>query len=690
MPTMPRTSKSPEAFELQPSGRSTLLNKIYVGFVKDTRDDQHMGRIKVWIPEIGGDPNNPASWVTVTYASPFAGATDMYANTKGNSYLDSQRSYGMWFIPPDLNNEVVCCFINGDPGRGIWFACLYQQNMNHMVPGIPGDGSNNGLPVVEYNKLNKEIDPNNPTRPVFTTLADALTSQGLDGDDIRGISKSGARRENPSKVSGFLTPGGSQLVFDDDPTNTFIRLRTSTGSQLLISNTTGEIYMISNNGNNWFRMSSDGTVNLYGANDINIRTERSLNLRADLDVNIEAGRNMNIKARGESTAEAATDGGGHIKINSSAAIHMFSEGEIFTTSESDTNITSKRSIFNYAAADCHVKAGASTFLQGDTGDVDLKAQGEIHMTSTIIHLNSVPAADASSGIEAKSPVEFQIIDRALVEGKYAPTMRTSILYNIPHHEPYDHSIGDKTGETDRKVTETDSSADPRVRITRPGDIYPNSPKPPPIRAGAPKEGMPIGNYEGVGFDENGNPIYRLVQDEVSGNISLNPVSTYSISPSGASWIKATEKIFMTISPDPPNQNKTFAIGYGHQLSTAELNGRYVIINNERVSIERGIRLDQAEELFKQDVRERGEKIVKAGITVRLTQPQFDALVSFAYNTGAMKGTDLAKAINSGNFQDVPKGFLNWTRAGGVVLNGLVSRRRREAVWFLTGVRPPTG
>jgi hypothetical protein len=69
----------------------------------------------------------------------------------------SQQSYGFWFVPPDINNEVVVCFINGDQGRGIWFGCLYQQNMNHMVPGLPGNNST----LQHYLLLNiiKKIQP---------------------------------------------------------------------------------------------------------------------------------------------------------------------------------------------------------------------------------------------------------------------------------------------------------------------------------------------------------------------------------------------------------------------------------------------------------------------------------------------------------------------------------------------------
>ncbi len=73
-----------------------------------------------------------------------------------------------------------------------------------------------------------------------------------------------------------------------------------------------------------------------------------------------------------------------------------------------------------------------------------------------------------------------------------------------------------------------------------------------------------------------------------------------------------------------------------------------------------------------------EKIVNSKIKIKLTQNQFDALVSHTYNTG---GSDtLFKLINEKATNQV---IYNWfttkyTTAGGEVLRGLVSRRKSEA------------
>ena len=299
MVTNTRHVNTPKDYNLQPPGRATIQDKIYVGFVKYAEDVNTMGRLKVWIPELGGDPNDPNGWFIMSYCSPFAGATNVLDNKNDDSFPSTQKSYGMWFVPPDVNNEVVCAFINGDPGRGIWLGCLYQQNMNQMVPGLPGNNSQATLPTAEYNKKITQPNLGTPNRPLYYPLADQLKQQGLDQDTIRGVSSSGARRVDPGlNVYGWLTPAGGQMVYDDNPANTYIRLRTPSGAQLIINDTTGFIYLNSVDGKNWISMDAGGRIDVYGYSDISIRSQGSLNLRADQDVNIEAGQNINMRARG--------------------------------------------------------------------------------------------------------------------------------------------------------------------------------------------------------------------------------------------------------------------------------------------------------------------------------------------------------------------------------------------------------
>lgn len=75
------------------------------------------------------------------------------------------------------------------------------------------------------------------------------------------------------------------------------------------------------------------------------------------------------------------------------------------------------------------------------------------------------------------------------------------------------------------------------------------------------------------------------------------------------------------------------------------------------------------------------KIVK----VKLTQGQFDALVSFAYNVGsrALSTSTLLKKLNAGDYKGAADQFLRWNKAGGKVLKGLTRRREAERELFLS-------
>lgn len=680
MSTFTRTAKNSTKVDLEPVGRSGSLDKIYVGFVKEVIDPLRMGRLKVWIPELGGTSSDKTFWHTVSYASPFAGATDLFANTPNNQWKDSQRSYGMWFIPPDKENQVLVCFINGDPGKGIWFACLFQERMNHMIPGIPGNESSTGLPVGEYNKTKKGINLAKPDRPEYLPLSEALKKQGLDQDTIRGSTNSGVRRnEAPDKIYGLLTPEGSQLVFDENPANTFIRLRTKTGVQIMLNDSTGEIYMITSQGENWFSMTADGTVEVYASNDITLRTEQNLNLRADLDINIEAGRNMFIKARGDSDADSSSVGGGMIQMNANSAVHLSSFGDMYTSAKGSFHRFAEGSIFDTSKGSSNYKAVGTVHIQADGGDVEIKAAAEMHATATNIHLNSMTPRDASAATAATAPTDSTVIDNYNEGDTYKQITRKSILYNFTHHEPYNHNSSEKIPNGDIGVTVT--ATDPAIRLVRNGEIVPNQNKPLDYVGGD-------GYYEGKSYDSKGNPVYEFK----GGSAELGPCGSYRTSPSGMNYIKKTEAYRPMKYPDPPGQTSTFSIGFGHKLKGQELPQGYVTINGEKVYINNGLTRQQATDLFMQDLIPREEEVKKA-IKVKITQNQFDALVSFVYNVGHLQGTSIAKAINSGNIPAVSLAFMEYVR---ITKNGqkvtfppLIKRRQQELRIFFTGTPPTT-
>jgi lysozyme len=76
-----------------------------------------------------------------------------------------------------------------------------------------------------------------------------------------------------------------------------------------------------------------------------------------------------------------------------------------------------------------------------------------------------------------------------------------------------------------------------------------------------------------------------------------------------------------------------------------------------------------------------EQYVDSYCVDTITQNQFDALVSFCYNLGPnnLKSSTLLKKVNANpNDETIRAEFMKWTKAGGRVLKGLVTRRTAEA------------
>jgi lysozyme len=67
--------------------------------------------------------------------------------------------------------------------------------------------------------------------------------------------------------------------------------------------------------------------------------------------------------------------------------------------------------------------------------------------------------------------------------------------------------------------------------------------------------------------------------------------------------------------------------------------------------------------------------------VDLKQYEFDALVSWAFNTGGPATASLWRQLNSGNKDAIPANLAQWNKAGGRVLNGLTRRRKAEGLLF---------
>jgi lysozyme len=118
------------------------------------------------------------------------------------------------------------------------------------------------------------------------------------------------------------------------------------------------------------------------------------------------------------------------------------------------------------------------------------------------------------------------------------------------------------------------------------------------------------------------------------------------------------------------------IGYG---STFYENGSKVKLTDMPITKLR------AEQLLKNTADKFAERVAVL-ITKPVTQNQFNALVSFAFNVGvsALKVSTLLKLVNNNpNDANIAKEFMRWNKAGGRVVQGLTNRRIKESAIYFT-------
>ncbi len=144
-----------------------------------------------------------------------------------------------------------------------------------------------------------------------------------------------------------------------------------------------------------------------------------------------------------------------------------------------------------------------------------------------------------------------------------------------------------------------------------------------------------------------------------------------ISKSGIELIKRFEGLRLKAYQDAVG---VWTIGYGW---TQPVDGK---------KVGPGMQIDQAtaDRLLKCGVVQY-EQGVNQLVKVRITQGQFDALVSFAYNLGlrSLSTSTLLQKLNAGDKQGAADQFGRLVSAGGKRLDGLVARRAAEREMFLS-------
>jgi lysozyme len=132
--------------------------------------------------------------------------------------------------------------------------------------------------------------------------------------------------------------------------------------------------------------------------------------------------------------------------------------------------------------------------------------------------------------------------------------------------------------------------------------------------------------------------------------------------------------------------RLWTVGVGHVLYPEQ--GKLPIDQRDGFALRpednRQFTKDEVDGILRSDLQ-RFERGVEQLISVKLTQGQFDACVSFAFNVGlgTLQRSTFRQKVLRGEKDAAIASLLQYCKAGGKVLKGLENRRKDEAALFIS-------
>ena len=444
----------------------------YIGIVKGNVDETRMGILQVEIPSLGSNTSNINSLYACRYLSPFYGVKSPNSVDTSDvaNYESSQHSYGMWFVPPDIDTQVLVIFAEGKVSQAFWIGCVTDKLLNHMVPGIaasvdtfspapagadfsPSKQQLYGTDILPAGEVNKALfedakligGADRLKKPIHP-FAEILRKQGLIKDTVRGTTTSSARRESPSQVFGISTPGriipgtkkskigpidaqqtvelsrsaGHSFVLDDGDAvgnNQLVRLRSASGHQILLNDSAGVVYIANGSGDAWMEFSSAGSIDIYsGVGGVNIRSAGDMNFHSDAGINMFAKKDIKISSESDIMVDT---------VNGSIQHYAYKDIQSQTVSGSISSKAVSGKIVSYAA---------SGQAHHTSGRYDLTGS-QVHFNSIAINPNIV--ATYQPTVRRYVPdVDPQKKDSQLLTVNAQGNITT--VTRMPTHEPWEN------------------------------------------------------------------------------------------------------------------------------------------------------------------------------------------------------------------------------------------------------------
>lgn len=456
MAIMTKQRKTELNSQIASSTTQNKMDSITLGIVVDTNDPQQMGRVRAVCQRWGDDFDNDVDHIPwASYATPFGGQVQVGTRGPGIDDVAGGQAYGMW-APPKVGAQVVVMCLDSSPNARIYLGCVFDQHTPHTLPhgrfmyDDHPNLDNTITPAGPYSSTEKPMEPlwtnmrqafGNKTNPnhewrnrgadstVSALDVENLNSTSSSVIDDKDVEKDGWKsrqgyqtsRIDPSAPSihteknfdnmvySFTSPGFHALSMDDRVENCRVRLRTTSGHQIILDDTNERIYIATAKGENWIEMDQAGNVDIFSSNKVNIRAKQGINLTSDEDIRMTAAKGIHMVA--------------HDTIN------MQASQDINVITEQNLRIQTNQSTFISASETLEVATGSNLNLTAGM-NINENAAGNLVQTASVIHENG-PAATAAKVADAK-PAKW--------------------THRVPQHEPWA-----------RTMTKDDFTHDPELK-----------------------------------------------------------------------------------------------------------------------------------------------------------------------------------------------------------------------------------
>lgn len=394
-------------------------------------DPTFMGTLKVTLLR---DQGNVVGEDTQTFdvkcASPFFGYTgfEFMGNNDGKTnsqdgFNDTQKSYGMWMVPPDVGVTVLVVFVNGDPAEGYWIGCVPSRFANHMVPAIgastsvelsPNDkkkyNTSQPLPVAEVNRRrnssgDRQIDVEKITKPLHP-IAEHFLEQGLLEDDARGTTTTSSRREAPSMVFGISTPGPLDKRTGAKKAK-LGTIQSPTVNPVAVSRLGGTQFVMDDGDDRYQRRTSAATGPVTYADVLAGETgDPTIPYNEYFRIRTRTGHQLLMHNSEDLIYIGNSRGTAWVELSSNGKIDVYAQDSVSVHSENDINIRADRDINMEAGRNINMRAVAGRMQMdiktdwnvtvGENGRIAIGADYE-HVVGANTKITTAEDLDISSG-----------------------------------------------------------------------------------------------------------------------------------------------------------------------------------------------------------------------------------------------------------------------------------------------------